>query len=220
VRYHCINMEEINFTLWHPFTMCVVGPSGSGKTHFVCELIRNRRTALSEPVAKVIYIYSDYQEIFMKMQAEDPNIIFVNRLEELEKIACNPCLIIVDDFLTELRGEKLQLVKRWFLKHSHHRGASIILLLQNAFAQGLREVSINSHYLVIFDQPRDRSTITTLARQICPGEGQFLQDCFKRAVVGKSFGYLFLNFHPKDKLCRFWIRSSLNPIPECEIYSN
>jgi len=159
------NMDEINFTLWHPFTMCVVGPSGCGKTHFVCDLIRNRRAALSEPVAKVIYIYSDYQEIFMRMQAEDPNIIVANRLEELEKVVCNPCLIIVDDFLTELRGEKLQLIKRWFLKHSHHRGASIILLLQNAFAQGLREVSINSHYLVIFDQPRDRSTITTLVRQ-------------------------------------------------------
>ena len=180
-------MDLINFELIHPFTMCVVGPTRSGKTFFVADLIRNRKTLIDKPLEKVVYVYCDFQPIFYELQAEDPNIIFTNCLQEIEELATESTLLIVDDQMdVAAKGKDNELLTRFFLKHSHHRGVSIALILQNAFKSSLREVNINTMYLILFDQPRDRSTIVTLARQICPGQVRFLQESYQKAVEGKD----------------------------------
>jgi len=200
--------------------MSIVGPTGSGKTFFVADLIRKRQEIISTPIEKVIYVYSDFQPIFYKLQAEDPNILFTNRIQDIEELTTDPCLIILDDQMDTLgRGKDNDLVTRFFIKHSHHRGASVALILQNAFKPGLREININTQYLVMYDQPRDRSTIRTLARQICPGQAQFLQDAYQKAVQDRDYGYLFIDLHPRNKKYKYWLRSHVFPIEECEVYS-
>jgi len=160
------------------------------------------------------------QPVFYSLQASDPDIIFTDRLQDIEQLTSDPCLIICDDQMDNLgkRGADVELLTKFYIQHSHHRGASIILILQNAFKPLLRDVNLNTQYLFFFDQPRDRSTISTLARQLCPGQGAFLQQAYQKAVEGKEFGYLFLDLHPRNKLCRFWVRSNVFPTSDCELY--
>ena len=214
--------DLINFELHHPFTMCVIGPTNSGKTWTVVDLLRNRNKLLSIPVKDVLYIYCDFQPIFEKLSAEDPNIKFSSNLQDLETYDKSPALIVVDDQMDLLgkNRESNQIVTSYFVKHAHHRNQSIILILQNAFAQNLRVININSFYFLYFDIPRDRSTIRNIARQILPGQSDFLVAAYNRAVQNRDFGYVFLDLHPLSKKYKYWVRSCLFPSDECEVFGS
>ena len=214
-------MDLIDFHLKHPFVKSVVGPTGSGKSYYIIDLIRNRRSIIDIPIEKVVYVYYDFQPMFYELQLEDPNIIFTNRLEDIETLVSDPCLLIIDDQMDTIsKGWANDLVTRLFIKSSHHKGVSTIVVLQNAFEKSLRTVNVNSQYLVMFDQARDRSVITNLGKQICPGHVKFLQESYQKAVESREFGYLFMDFHPKNKRYKYWLRSNLYPTEDCEIYSS
>ena len=65
-----------------------------------------------------------------------------------------------DEMDTISKGGANNLVTRLFIKSSHHKGVSTIVVLQNAFEKSLRAVNVNSQYLVMFDQASDCSVIT------------------------------------------------------------
>ena len=43
----------------------------------------------------------------------------------------------------------------------------------------MRTISLNTHYLIVFKNPRDNQQIATLARQMYPGRSHFLLEAFK-----------------------------------------
>jgi hypothetical protein len=53
----------------------------------------------------------------------------------------------------------------------HHTNITVIYLVQNIFPKGkaARTISLNTHYLILFDSRSDRLQIQTLGRQIFPG---------------------------------------------------
>ena len=55
-----------------------------------------------------------------------------------------------------------------FTKGSHHRNISLVLITQNLFHQGTSSIDIplNSKYMVVFKNPRNKTQIVHLARQI------------------------------------------------------
>ena len=55
------------------------------------------------------------------------------------------------------------------------RVISVIYIVQNLFHQGKgsRSISLNSHYLLLFKNPRDKLQILTLAKQMYPGQTDF-----------------------------------------------
>jgi len=61
-------------------------------------------------------------------------------------------------------------VSELFTKGSHHRNISLILITQNLFHQGQssRYITLNSKYIVVFKNHRDKTQIVHLARQVCP----------------------------------------------------
>ena len=65
-------------------------------------------------------------------------------------------LIVIDDQMIEA-GKDNRIVNL-FTKGSHHRNLSVIYIVQNLFHQGKGNLSIslNSHYLVLFKNPRDK----------------------------------------------------------------
>ena len=80
-----------------------------------------------------------------------------------------------------------------FTRGSHHRNLSVIYIVQNLFHQrkGSRSISQNSHYLVLFKNPRDKLQILTLAKQMYPGQTDFFLNQYEEAVK-RPFGYLQL----------------------------
>jgi hypothetical protein len=172
----------------HPFTCLVSGPTQSGKTHFVFELIKNIGYMISPVPTKVIWCFGQYQEQF----AELPDFVELSDgLGGIENV-CEKSLIIIDDLMQE--AGNAQDVSNLFTKGSHHRDLSVILIVQNLFHQGkiMRTISLNSHYMVLFKNPRDGGQVRYLGSQLFPGQVKYFVDAYKQAT-SRPHGYLFLD---------------------------
>ena len=78
-------------------------------------------------------------------------------------------------------------------------------MTQNIFHPGrkARTISLNTQYMVLFDNPRDRKQIKTLAMQISPDKWQSFMDRFRKET-SKPYGRMILDLRPgvpeKDRL--------------------
>lgn len=171
--------------LKHPFTMMVAGPTGCGKTHFVKKLIEFR---MLHPFPKtIVWCYGAYQKLYTEMR----HITFHEGIpSNLNNYSDS--LIVIDDLMSEL-GNNSKLTNL-FTKGSHHRNVSVIFIVQNIFHKGkeMREISLNSHYLALFKNPRDRSQVMHLGRQLYPSQVKFFQESYEDAT-SKPFHYLLLD---------------------------
>ena len=89
-----------------------------------------------------------------------------------------------------------QRVADLFTRGSHHLGISVLYLTQNLFPHGKlsRTISLNSHYMLIFRNPRDSLGISTLAKQMFPKHTDYLLEAFRDAT-SKPYGYLMIDCH-------------------------
>ena len=55
-------------------------------------------------------------------------------------------------------------------------------------------ISLNFHYLVIFRNPRDSLSVSTLAKQMFPGRTDYLMESFRDAT-SRPYGYLVIDCH-------------------------
>ena len=109
-------------------------------------------------------------------------------------------------------ASKDQRIVNLFSRSSHHRNLSVIV--QNLFHQGKgsRSISLNSHYLLLFKNPRDKLQILTLAKQMYPGQTDFFLNRYGEAVK-KPFGYLLIDLKTTTQdNCRF--RTNVLPFQE------
>ena len=101
-----------------------------------------------------------------------------------------------------------------FIRGSHHRNLSMIYIVQNLFHQGKgsRSISLNSHYLVLFKNPRDKLHILTLAKQMYAGQTDFVLNQYEEAVK-RPFGYLLIDLKTTTQdNCR--LRTNVLPTEE------
>lgn len=65
-------------------------------------------------------------------------------------------------------GKAIESIVDWFTRKAHRRNTSVIYITQNVFdwAAQHRTISLNVHYLVLFKNPRDKSQIVVLSRQL------------------------------------------------------
>ena len=70
-----------------------------------------------------------------------------------------------------------------------------ICLLQNLFPKGsqIRNISLNTNYIVLMKNSRDRAQVRYLARQVYPGNSDFLIKAYEDATRD-PFTYLLLDF--------------------------
>ena len=181
----------MDFRLHCNRTMCVVGPSHSGKTTFVLELLENRQQIFDCQTNRVIWCYGIYQhELNTKLQRKGyhlhSGIINVTEVQPYD-------IIVLDDLLNESRNS--QDVTAMFTRAAHHKPCFIIFIMQNLFPPGkeARTRSLNTHYYCIFKNPRDKSQIEFLARQISPRNSKAILEIFESATE-KAHSYLFLDF--------------------------
>jgi hypothetical protein len=94
-------------------------------------------------------------------------VSFVKGVPGFENPDHVPALIVLDDLMDSAHSSK---VSELFAKGSHHRNISLVLITQNFFhqSQSSRDISLNSKYIVVFKNPRDKTQIVHLARQAYP----------------------------------------------------
>ncbi len=107
---------------------------------------------------------------------------------------CDNSLIVMDDLMSQCSNDPR--VADLFTRGSHHRGISVLYLTQNLFPPRKlsRTISLNSHYMLIFRNPRDSLGITTLAKQMFPKHTNYLLEAFRDAT-SQPYGYLLIDCH-------------------------
>ena len=80
-----------------------------------------------------------------------------------------------------------------------------------------RTISLNSHYMVLFKNPRDEGQMRSLAQQVFPTKVKSFMNSFREATK-KDHGYLLLDLHPltPDPLR---VRTSIFKSDEVEIFA-
>jgi hypothetical protein len=188
-----------------PFRLLVAGPSGAGKTEFVKQLIDHRSTMIDPPPENITWYYAVAQPWFPQYAHL---IEFREGLPD-EREVCSRAnhLIILDDMAVYANKSTSQL----FACDSHHRNISIVYLTQNFFQKNgvQRDISLNATHIAFFKNPRDKTQIFNLARQMFPENTKFLTSAYKDAT-SQPFSYLLLDLTP-DAEERFRVRSNIFP---------
>lgn len=159
----------------------------------------------------IVYCYGVYQPLFNSMK----NVTFEEGLPSNLGSLRN-ALIIIDDLMTELAGDTR--LSNLFTKGSHHRNLSVIFITQNFFHQGkeMRNIHLNSHYIVLYKNPRDKSQVTHLARQMFPGKTKAFQEIYQDATA-PAYGYLFIDLRPETDE-RLRMRTGIFPQDKYFVY--
>ena len=190
---------DMDARLQHPFTCCCAGMTGCGKTKWVQKLLMGKEQTIKGYPENIIWCYGEYQPTYEELSQEIPYLKFVEGFPEDIFANIDPSkknLIIIDDLMSEIGNDKR--LTALFTKGSHHRNLSVILILQNLFHQSkeMRTISLNSHYLVIFRNPRDKSQINHLAKQMYPGNIKYMQQSYNDAT-SEPYGYLLIDLKPE-----------------------
>lgn len=176
--------------------MFIAGPSGSGKTQFVKKVLEYKSDLFQVVPERIVWCYKEWQVAYAQLQEQEPSIRFIQGIpdedEEIVEDTSIPHLIIFDDMLGDKDEEKIKL---WFTRKGHHRNASVIYITQNMFQQSKasRTLSLNAHYMILFQNTRDKGQIKVLANQI---QLPHLLPAYQDAI-STPHGYLVIDFHPQ-----------------------
>lgn len=208
----------------HPCTILVAGPTGGVKTRFVERTLLTRK--ITPFPSRLVWVYSEMQPAY-----EDLVFLFRNQIDFInaEQLLDDPVrgydsfkpetrnLLVLDDQLSDsLQNKRLRaLISRIFTQGSHHKNLSVILIVQNMYEQAqhfLRTLNLNTHYTVLFNNPRDNTQIRTLASQMFPKHNDWLLRSFEK-LNAQPFAYLVFdckNGTPK----RYRVRTNIFGFPE------
>ena len=189
----------MDFRLKKNFTYCIIGPSKVGKTvHLINLLKRQDELFESGKIENSIYCYKAWNESFNELQNgiiktwlnEIPS---EQQIQEIAEPYVNKggTLLIIDDFGSQLTP----VIPLLFSVLSHHLQITVILVLQALYNKNpmYKEIQTNSQYISIFKNERDKSQISTFARQFEPTNWKYIINVFSD-ITRKPFSYLFIDF--------------------------
>lgn len=201
-------MTEKYFGFRTPFTCLIAGPSKVGKTTFLFKVLENHEKYIDVyKNLNILYCYGIESESTGK-QLDNTNAI-INWKKGLpnEKDIQGVNTIIIDDLLVE--ASKDESVTNLFTRVSHHKRINVFILIQNIFYKSpvIRNINLNSTYIVLFKNPRDKSQVMVFAKQFIPQNVKFFMDSYTSAT-SKPYGYLLVDLHPETD-DRYRIRSDI-----------
>ena len=139
----------------------------------------------------------------------------ITNQESIEKISNDTHnLIIIDDLQTSALNSEF--FANLCSRESLHKNISIFLILQNLFHQGKysHDISLNTHYFILFKNIRDYNQIKYLANQM--GIGKKLTDAYLDATA-EPFSYLLIDLSPLSD-CSYMLRSNILPDEYVTVY--
>jgi hypothetical protein len=179
----------------HIFTCLIAGSTGSGKTYFVKRFLENLNVMIDTKITEIIWLHGAVQPLHQEIRETCKTPIrFFEGILDMDEIAPEtnppPRMVIVDDLMRTANVDIADI----FSKGSHHRNISVMFLTQNLFHRGKysRDLSLNSQYIVVFKNPREKSQIASFARQVCPENPRFIQEAYVEAT-SKPHSYLLFD---------------------------
>ena len=219
-------MKGFDLRFQIPSNMMLVGPTSSGKTTWLKNLVKYKDSLFATAPKSMLLFYKEHQKVYDEMEKlmnegkNGGNLPVFKKyknppksIEDLKEIFSTfskktPKIVVFDDYLDEI-GPPL---KHLFTVLTHHYNCFTILLSQTLFEKknDLRTLSINTQYMVLFNNPRDRMSISQLAKQVFPGKVELLNEAYRKATKEREYGYLLLDFHQRQD-DRVRLRSNIFP---------
>ena len=192
VRVVHVNTMDVRFRTPANFFIC--GQTQSGKSYLTRRILRNARELFDPAPTKIIYCYGEYQKEFGELS---PSVEMIEGFpDDIGSLTGGHenSLIVLDDLMSQCSSD--QRAVDLFTRGSHHMGVSVLYLTQNLFPPGKlsRTISLNSHYMLIFRNPRDSLGVSTLAKQMFPKHTGYLLEAFHDAT-SRPYGYLVIDCH-------------------------
>jgi hypothetical protein len=100
-----------------------------------------------------------------------PQVTFIEGLSDVSQFdGKHRTLLILDALMIESNDN----VSNIFTKVSHQPNVSVVYLSQNLFHRSKqnRTMSLNTHYMVLFKNPRDVTQVANLSRQMYTGRSK------------------------------------------------
>jgi hypothetical protein len=209
-----MEMEVEDFYCFRlPANVIVSARTGSGKSSLMADIIRNRANLVNIQPQRIVWSYSvDQPDFFNSL----PKEVELHRgLPDLDSIGiyqdgkiAHHTWIIMDD-LTDIMNNE---ISKLFTIYSHKKAITSFLLCQNFHDKNvhMRTITLNSHYLIFFPNPRDPSQFHRIAIQIFPTKYKSLIRVYEE-ISKTPYSYLLIDtsIHCPDHLR---IRSDiLNP---------
>lgn len=199
---------DIRFELGNSLMIC--GPSKSGKTSWVLKLIECRSLLFKDEINKLYWYYTIWQPAYEKLRTL--GVILKNDISEdgLEDNIEPQSMIVLDDLVKET--ENSCAVTALFTRLVHHKNLFLIYITQNFYHQSreARMRHLNSHYIVFFKNPRDKTQLSILARQMFPGRSVREFVIMFEEVTKRAHGYLLIDLR-QDTSAEVRLRTNIFP---------
>ena len=192
-----------------PTTITISGTTSSGKTYWLSKVLKHQM--FESPPNKINWCYGIWQPFFEHMS----HVNFIKGVpESFDEFADgNHNVIILDDLQDEVTNSKS--VENLFTRGMHHHNLTVIYITQNLFRQGknARNIALNSHYTVLFKNPRAVTQTKVLATQTgLKHLVEAYEDCMK-----EKYGYLIIDLCPHSD-DRYRLRTHIFPDEDVIVY--
>lgn len=184
------NIVDLRFK--HPATIFVNGPTSCGKTVLVRKILKFHKKIFNIKKEykkfKVLWCHGQEQACHKVPISKDVEVTYYKGFPSQTLIERKQFhMIIIDDLMNESKRDNTSI--NLFTKGSHHMNVSVLFISQNIFDKAMRLLTLNSHYIIYFKNPRDCTQIRVLSYQINPSNPKFLIDAYEDAT-SEPFGYI------------------------------
>ena len=192
----------MSLTPFDPYSSFVVcGATKSGKSTWVRRLLKERKHVFDGIAPTSIrYCYGTYDPSYEHLTRNDSEVSIHKGLPSKDQVLdwCKDqehLLVVIDDLMSDVVASRD--VEELFTRGCHHNKISVIFVTQNLFAQGrvARNLALNTSYLVLFKNVRDKSQVSCLGRQVFPGKTDHFLRAYEEATKPR-YGYLILDLTP------------------------
>ena len=185
-------------TFHHPTTILIAGLTAAGKTCFSKQTLEHKLIQPSE--SRIICVFVNRASDVDYMKRLYPNIEYVQGRKNILYILAmiepdERNLLVLEDQMSQ--AGKLEETSKHFTQRSHHGNISVVYIVQNVFEKWKvhRTISVNSHFMDLFKNPRDQCQIRTLAQLLFQTQVTYVIDYYREAS-NKEHGYLLGDLHP------------------------
>ena len=172
-------------------------------------MLQHHGKRIQPGIQRIVWLYKRWQPLYTVIQrSTTPNVEFIQGIppdlddDDFFDTRVNN-LLILDDLFSETGKDKR--ITDLFTEGSHHRSLSLISICQSLYGNKDPTQRRNCHYLVLFNNPVDKQSVMTLARQMYPGYTEKFMKTFSKATK-YPYGYLLVDlkpFTPEDDRLRY-----------------
>ena len=167
---------------------------------------------INPPPELIVWCYSSNPpDLFRELR----NVVeFVKGLPTADLLDERRTLLIIDDLMPETDRRVINL----FTKGSLHMNASVVYISQSLYNKSKenRTISLNTHYLVLFKNPRDAAQISHLGRQIFSERARYFSKSFADDTSKPYGGYLLVSLKTTTP-DHLRLRTAIFPDEECSM---